>query len=413
VFIGLVSYPLYLWHWPLLALARIVDSDHVSVIARGAVLLLAFALAVLTYYGIELPLRSLTLRRIALPLVAGVTAIGALSYAVMLLGIGPLVEHYGYDRILRVIAEQRAAPFPGPRLKRIDTPAGDFWMEAASAPRAVFVGDSDVEQYYPRVDEVLTRDPLHARSVLFATGGGCPPLPGVHEAFHAYCADLVTQALRFARAPEVDTVVFCAAWVRYFVRTTAETRSVYRFSAADFRGDLTPGGEGATRALAAFEQMVRGLRELHKRVFIILQIPFGDDVEPRNMVQRELLGMGFRMHVAELSRAQMDSAVAWIDARLRALAQRAGAAVIDPLEFLCDHARCATLDADGDPMYRDEMHLRPAYVREHVSYLDEVLALPATGASIARTAARAEPEHGAQGAEPSVIPARAAVARSD
>ncbi len=57
VFVGLISFPLYLWHWPLLSFARILWSgappQHVILIA----LALAVVLAWLTYMFVEKPLR--------------------------------------------------------------------------------------------------------------------------------------------------------------------------------------------------------------------------------------------------------------------------------------------------------------------------------------------------------------------
>ncbi|WP_139272678.1 acyltransferase family protein [Pseudomonas anguilliseptica] len=57
VWIGLISYPLYLWHWPLLSFARIVESETPSPEIRIAAVLLSFILAALTYYLIEKPIR--------------------------------------------------------------------------------------------------------------------------------------------------------------------------------------------------------------------------------------------------------------------------------------------------------------------------------------------------------------------
>ncbi|MBV4475973.1 acyltransferase family protein [Pseudomonas botevensis] len=58
VFIGLISFPLYLWHWPLLSFARIVQSDVLSREIRLAAVLLAIGLAWLTFKFIEPPFRS-------------------------------------------------------------------------------------------------------------------------------------------------------------------------------------------------------------------------------------------------------------------------------------------------------------------------------------------------------------------
>ncbi|QDC89421.1 acyltransferase [Candidatus Methylopumilus universalis] len=57
VWIGLISYPLYLWHWPLLSFATIIESQTPSVFLRFALVILAITLATLTYYFIEKPIR--------------------------------------------------------------------------------------------------------------------------------------------------------------------------------------------------------------------------------------------------------------------------------------------------------------------------------------------------------------------
>lgn len=57
VWFGLISFPLYLWHWPLLSFARIVESEIPSLNIRIAVVVLSILLAWLTYKLIECPLR--------------------------------------------------------------------------------------------------------------------------------------------------------------------------------------------------------------------------------------------------------------------------------------------------------------------------------------------------------------------
>jgi len=58
VYFGLLSYPLYLWHWPLLSFSRIILSEVPSIYLRLVLLVLAFVLSVLTYHFIESPIRS-------------------------------------------------------------------------------------------------------------------------------------------------------------------------------------------------------------------------------------------------------------------------------------------------------------------------------------------------------------------
>ncbi|OQA33065.1 MAG: O-acetyltransferase OatA [Betaproteobacteria bacterium ADurb.Bin341] len=58
VWIGLISYPLYLWHWPLLSFARIMESQTPSAEIRVVLMLAAVFLSWLTYRFVELPIRT-------------------------------------------------------------------------------------------------------------------------------------------------------------------------------------------------------------------------------------------------------------------------------------------------------------------------------------------------------------------
>jgi peptidoglycan/LPS O-acetylase OafA/YrhL len=81
VWIGLISYPLYLWHWPLLSLARILEGDAPPRPVRFGAVLLAIVLAALTYLLIERPLRFGRLKRWAVPgLVAAMIGCGLLGW---------------------------------------------------------------------------------------------------------------------------------------------------------------------------------------------------------------------------------------------------------------------------------------------------------------------------------------------
>lgn len=57
VWVGLISYPLYLWHWPLLSFARILDGHTPSVEKRLGLVAASMVLAALTHRFIERPIR--------------------------------------------------------------------------------------------------------------------------------------------------------------------------------------------------------------------------------------------------------------------------------------------------------------------------------------------------------------------
>lgn len=57
VLVGLISYPLYLWHWPMLVFARILNGDLPSIPVRLGVVFCSFVLSILTYLYFERPVR--------------------------------------------------------------------------------------------------------------------------------------------------------------------------------------------------------------------------------------------------------------------------------------------------------------------------------------------------------------------
>ena len=57
VFVGVISYPLYLWHWPILSFARIMEAEMPSPEIRGGAVALSLLLAWLTYRLLERPIR--------------------------------------------------------------------------------------------------------------------------------------------------------------------------------------------------------------------------------------------------------------------------------------------------------------------------------------------------------------------
>jgi peptidoglycan/LPS O-acetylase OafA/YrhL len=82
VWVGTISYPLYLWHWPLLSFARIVEGEAPSLWLRVAAFLASFVLAWWTFVLIEKPLRLTWAYKFKTHLLAlGMTVVCALGYA--------------------------------------------------------------------------------------------------------------------------------------------------------------------------------------------------------------------------------------------------------------------------------------------------------------------------------------------
>ena len=88
--IGLISYPLYLWHWPLLVFFGIIKFAPLTLLERALIVGLSFALAWLTYRFVEIPFRFGRPSRLR---IAGLCS----GMALVALAGGIVVEGRGFD----------------------------------------------------------------------------------------------------------------------------------------------------------------------------------------------------------------------------------------------------------------------------------------------------------------------------
>ena len=85
VWIGLISYPLYLWHWPILSFGNIIASQTPTVLTRIILVGFSIMLASLTYYYFEKPIRfgkNEKSKQKTLSLIIVMLLLGALGYAI-------------------------------------------------------------------------------------------------------------------------------------------------------------------------------------------------------------------------------------------------------------------------------------------------------------------------------------------
>ncbi len=363
VFVGLVSYPLYLWHWPMLAFLRILGGppDPAQIAIAMAI---AFVLAVATFLFVERPLRRSRKR----------TTVGALLIAMVVAAIAGASGATGWftSRLAGTPADRFDVAahdwrFPGPGFRRTYTPEGLAVWRAGEGPRTVLVyGDSNAQQYGPRVDALFEAQRLKGTEVVFATTGSCPPLPGVKVASREGCAAFGDKADVLARSPGVSTIIVTAQWVGY-LGNPAFTLS------RDGRDEVLRAGDPAVdAAIARLGERIRAWRAAGKEVYLVLNIPVSPDVDPRNLLQRSWRG-DTTIRTPSIDRAVWERGTGAYLGRIAEVARAAGATVIDPVHALCAPTSCPAVTGDGEPIYRDAAHLRASFVRGHVTYLDEAL----------------------------------------
>jgi SGNH domain (fused to AT3 domains) len=214
VAIGLISYPLYLWHWPLLFFGRMTSfgDDHSRVITL-AMVGLAFALSVLTYLVIEKPLR------FGFPGKRGTVA-GALSTVMALLGALGLATYaaggwkdrfpnsfrpfldYSYD--YETSFRDHKCLLGGPERQFAEECAGHIDSAGTVANQLLLIwGDSHGAMLYRALDELSWE---RGDSVAQYTSSSCPPIIGFDKADRPLCHainDSIYQRVKAIRPPIV------------------------------------------------------------------------------------------------------------------------------------------------------------------------------------------------------------------
>jgi peptidoglycan/LPS O-acetylase OafA/YrhL len=376
VWFGLISYPLYLWHWPLLAFARVIDGQAVAPArsVRIAAVLASILLAWLTYRYVERRVRHSGSSKVVAGLslaMCVLAALGALAFARQL---PPRNNEASLQGPVSASSDwaypdgMRAVTMNGQTIYRIGEGKG----------RVLMLGDSHVEQFGPRAVELARKDPASMGTVYFATRGACPPVPNVFEDRDLLCGERREALLRIAMGPDVDTVVIGGCWTCYFdvaegpvaPGAVAATDNYY-FLDGTVRRPLR-NGDGVPRSLASLESLIKSLRAAGKEVHLLLAIPVGIDFEPRTRVTGSRLGS---LSAAPVSpTAPLPLSQQRLNERLRQLAAAGGAGVIEPIAALCSPAfECVRSNADGTPIYKDGVHLRANYVRQFATFLDPVL----------------------------------------
>ena len=124
VWIGLISYPLYLWHWPLLVFFGIIKFAPLTLLERGLIVGLSFALAWFTYRFVEIPFRFGRPNLLKIPSLCSVMVLVAVAGAVV-------VEGRGFDFRLR----RKSATWPMCRHSRQNGGSMNACSISATKPR--------------------------------------------------------------------------------------------------------------------------------------------------------------------------------------------------------------------------------------------------------------------------------------
>lgn len=210
--LGKISYPLYLWHWPVLTFFYLRTGAALSPLAACAALLVSLCLALLTYSALETPIRRSVSLRLAVPTLASALAVAGF------VGLGIELKDGMPSRLPTTLQEAL-------NYERYDFKTGAFladcWLENESTVQRLPTSCIRTDA----VDSILIVVDSHAvflstglRAVFGAdrvtqlTRSSCPPLP---EYGSEACHDINRAAVKIIEHRPPKTVVLFAAWQNY------------------------------------------------------------------------------------------------------------------------------------------------------------------------------------------------------
>ena len=367
VSVGRISYPLYLWHWPLLSFLAIINGGLADGTQRFAVVLLSFLLAWLTFRFVERPVRTGNRDRklVTSGLMAGIAAMAVLG-----LNVGSFARIYD-EPIARIVAVWEFSNYPRPT-GHFDARYNLLTYGHNEEDKVLIIGESHADQYVNTIAAALQRQAARNESsvpeVMFSMSLVFPPV-------------ITDQVLE---DKSIKTVVFSYFWALQY--RSEKVNTPIRCCGSGLMGVIgirTPPAtaEQMNEFDASLEGTVRALGKAGKRVYFILDNPFGEEIAPRSLVKRSLLRGIEVVTPPPLSRILAIQRDEPIRSRVLKIAQATGADVIDPMEWLCDET-CPALSANGSPAYKDYDHLSlDALMR--APYLD-MLVMPAEADGAAR-----------------------------
>ena len=324
--IGLISYPLYLWHVPLLVFARIVNFETPPAWVQMLLLLAAFLLATATYLWVEKPLRFKLRARVSVPVLvsaAGLALVAGLA-CVALDGVPtrispPLRPYLTFTHNYDFMGDGRGdicwlnlrQPADGFAPVCVDPPA--------AGKRLVLIwGDSHAARFYAGFRQV---DAGRDRLAQF-TRDACAPI--IDEGRFGWCDASNAFVLTRIRALKPDVAILFSRWSHNISKNPKDVR---------------------------LKRLVDTLATLHswgiKRIIVLGPAPNWKGSLPNDLVRDAVYHHSDS--VPTRSSSLLDPSIPWID---ELLAQRLtglpGVTYFSTYDALCDADGCLTT-VDGQP----------------------------------------------------------------
>ena len=320
VWIGLISYPLYLWHWPLLVLFAAIKFGALSDLEREGIVLLSMLLAWGTYWFIERPFRFGRPAPLKVASLAGAMALVAVAGIVVVEGKGFAFRLPPEIRAMADVPEQTAQWRIHECLLDLghETKFADSCVDRSHRPLLLVWGDSTAGALMPGLRKAQQH---HDFGIAQLTASSCVPIIHVDIGEQPNCRANNERVLAMVRRIKPDIVLLHGTWEKYLDHA-AET--------------------------------VTALKATGARVVVLGPLPFWKSGLPNEVLRYWMLH-----HRLIPARSDEVDAGRAIDDAMRAATVPTGAEFISARDVLCDIDGCLARlgDKASDLSASDQVHL--------------------------------------------------------
>lgn len=365
VWTGLISYSLYLWHWPILFFGGVIVNHKLDLPQRCFLVVLTFFVAWLSWRFVESPFRntkavrsdSWTWVKRGLWASASFAAIGSVLF---------MEEGFPGRRpdIANWIKEQTAETTKFQNWSclargEIVPDAKDCLLGAPSATsqyEVVLWGDSHATQLAPGINNIGQHLGVTTRLISKA---GCGPIPGVKylpvQEMRVGCPAFNDAALKAVLENEkVRVVVLAAQWAAYSDGGLLLT----------FDGQRPTPDESRQRFVSSVGKLMTTLVDSGRQVILVGQTPIPSAELIACIYRARFIGRNENVcsfgqsernaGVEHLVNQVLDGAVSQLKSKIQ---------ILRPYDYLCSNSQGCILEADGKLLYMDNQHLSANGVR--------------------------------------------------
>lgn len=348
VWVGLLSYSLYLWHWPVYVYANAISIDGIQPWEAAGWMLLALGLAWLSWRFVELPFREKRLLGGRKPVLAA----GLLTMAALAVTGSVVRSADGFPQRLtgKALEYAQARDWRAGQMKcmlvtkdkNLDKACLLGGNPDTPATRLVW-GDSHAAALMPAIESGAKRE---GRPVWLYSMSACPPV--LSEDPRQRCKDFNEQTMEQVRRLQIKDVVLASNWSLYVYGREDGDKKVL-LNAHDNTA------QSEARMSAALKARVAAIREAGAQVWLFKEVPLQRKGSISRLtslarVGRSAEGLG-RPLEEHLARQHFLSSLF-----NEMSAADPGVHVIDPTPLMCADKVCS-IEVNGHSQYKDEDHL--------------------------------------------------------